>query len=204
MRTLTLSLSLLAVAVPSLAAQERLALASGARSGMPPVVERAITAALLRPSYRMRLVSDWPQLSAGGLACVNGGQEMLEGTLIQTGEASYAGQFRRQATIRFCGAHGSADQPCTLTLTSDGNVAASGSVAQTRGDWTSPEIEVRWTTPEGASAVVVEGDCSPGFNDKLRAMYLGAAHSLEFSLPPAGEERRTMRLDDYGWIVDVQ
>ncbi len=204
MRTLALYLSLLAVAAPTLSAQEQVALAAGPRAVLLPLVERAITAALLRPAYQMRLVSDWPQLRGGDLGCVNGGQEVLEGTLTQTGDASYAGQFRRTATIRFCGVHGSEAQACSLTLTSDGSVAARGTVAVTRGDWTSPPIELRWTTPDGASSVIVEGDCTPDFNDKVAKMYLGASHALEFTLPPAGDGRRTTRLDDYGWIVDVQ
>lgn len=169
-----------------------------------PLIERAIRAALLRPSYRMRLVSDWPQLSGGGLGCVNGGQEVLEGTLTQTAEATYAGKFQRRATIRFCGAHAGATEMCALTLTAEGTVAASGTVALTRGDWTSPAIEFRWSTPDGASDAMVEGDCSAEFNEKVKQLYLSASHALEFTLPPAGEGRRTMALDDYGWIVDVQ
>lgn len=201
-RTLVLTASLFTITAP-LAAQQ-LALAAGPREVLLPVVERAINAALLRPNYRMRLVSDWPQLTAGGLGCVNGGQEVLEGTLTQTGDASYAGKFRRRATIRFCGAHAGATEMCALTLTTDGTVAARGTVALSRGDWTSPSIEFRWTTPEGASDVMVEGDCSADFNEKVKKLYLSASHALEFTLPPAGEDRRTMALDDYGWIVDVQ
>lgn len=203
MRVLTLTTSLLTYALPLLAQQE-LQLAAGPREVLHPVVQRAIYAALLKPSYRMRLVSDWPQLSAGGLGCVNGGQEVLEGTLTQTGDVSYAGQFRRKATIRFCGSHPGATEMCALTLRAEGTVAARGTVALTRGEWTSPEIALRWTTPDGISDVMVEGDCSPEFNEKVKRLYLSASHSLEFSLPPAGEPRRTMSLDDYGWIVDVQ
>lgn len=158
----------------------------------------------LRPAYQLRLVSDWPQLTGGGLGCVNGGQEVLEGTLTQTGDASYAGRFKRKATIRFCGAHAGATEMCSLILTADGTVAARGMVAVTRGDWTSPPIELRWTTPEGASEAVVTGDCAPEFNEKVKRLYLSASHAVEFTLPPAGEARRTVALDDYGWIVDVR
>jgi hypothetical protein len=168
------------------------------------IVEHAIGAALLRPSYRMRLISDWPQLTAGGLGCVNGGQEVLEGTLAQTGDRSYAGRFRRRATIRFCGAHAGATELCTLTLTSDGIVAARGTVAIVPGEWSDPAIELRWTTPDGASDATVEGNCTAEFNEKVKQLYLSASHALEFTLPPAGEPRRTMSLDDYGWIVDVR
>lgn len=202
MRTLSVVAALISLTTP-LTAQE-LALAAGPREVMPPVVERAINAALLRPQYRMRLVSNWPQLTAGELKCVNGGQEVLEGTLVQTGDASYAGHFVRRATIRFCGAHAGAAEACSLTLTAEGTVAARATVGLTRGDWTSPPVEFRWTTPDGASDAVVEGDCTAEFNDKVKKLYLGASHSLEFSLPPAGEPRRTMSLDDYGWIVDIR
>jgi hypothetical protein len=201
-RALLLTTSLLAL-TPPLAAQQ-VALATGPREVLHPIVVQAINAALLKPSYRMRLVSDWPQLSAGRLGCVNGGQEVLEGTLTQTGDASYTGRFRRKATIRFCGTHAGATEMCALTLTADGTVAARGTVALTRGDWTSPAIEFHWSTPEGASDAMVEGDCSAEFNAKVKALYLAASHSLEFNLPPAGIPRLTMPLDDYGWIVDVQ
>jgi hypothetical protein len=204
MRALTLSSALLTFATSLAAQQEVVTLAAGPRDVILPNVERAITAALLRPNYRVRLVSDWPQLTAGALGCVNGGQEVLEGVLTQTGDASYTGRFKRKATIRFCGAHPGTTEMCALTLTADGTVAARGTVAVTRGEWTSPGIEFRWTTPEGASQAVVEGDCTPDFNDKVKRLYLSASHALEFTLPPAGESRRTMALDDYGWIVDVQ
>lgn len=202
MRTLSLTAALFAVATP-LAAQQ-LSLAAGPREVMLPIVERAINATMLRPSYRLRLVSDWPQLTAGGLGCVNGGQEVLEGTLTQTGDASYSGQFRRKATIRFCGTHAGASELCSLTLTAEGTVAARGTVSIARGDWSSAAIEFRWTTPDGASDALVSGDCTAEFNEKVKRLYLAASHSLEFTLPPAGEPRRTMPLDDYGWIVDVQ
>lgn len=203
MRTLSLTVALIAVATP-LAAQQHLALAAAPRGAMLPVAERANSETSLRPAYRLRLVSDWPQLSAGGLGCVNGGQEVLEGTLTQTGGTSYAGQFKRKATIRFCGAHAGATELCSLTLTAEGTVAARGTVAVARGDWTSPAIEFRWTTPDGASDVVVSGDCTAEFNEKVKRLYLSASHALEFTLPSASAPRQTTSLDDYGWIVDVQ
>jgi hypothetical protein len=187
------------------AAQQSLALGAGPSDRDPsPVVNRALHAAMLKPQYQLRLMSDWPQLSGGGLGCVNGGQEVLEGRLVQRSDGGYAGQLVRKATIRFCGAHGPAQEACALTLTSEGTVRARGEVFSTAVGWTTPEVELRWQAIEGASDAVVEGDCTSEFSESVRRMYLGASHSLEFPLPLAGEGRRTTRLDDYGWIVDVQ
>jgi hypothetical protein len=193
-----------AVALPA-TAQQSLALAAGPHERDPLwVVQRALVAAVLKPNYVVRLVSNWPQLSAGGIACLNGGQEVLEGRLSQTSGGGYAGLLQRKATIRFCGVHGPAQDACALTLTSQGSVTASGQVAQSGPGWQTPVIELRWYAPEGASEAVVDGDCSAEFSEALRRMYLTVSHSLEFPLPPAGEGRRTTPLDDYGWIVDVQ
>lgn len=204
MRSLILVIVLPATAVP-VAAQTPGALAAGPRATlMPPVVQRALNAAALSPSYRVRLVSDWPQYSAGALGCVNGGQEMLEGTLSQGADGAYSGQLRRHATIYFCGVHGGTEGACALTLTSEGEVAARGLVTQEAEGWNDPWLLLRWHTPEGASQVEVGGDCPARFNQALERMYLGVSHSLEFSLPAAGAGPRTLRLDDYGWIVDVR
>jgi len=185
--------------------QEPVALAAGPRDGDPPmIVSRALHAAMLKPAYRLRLVSDWPQLSGSGLGCVNGGQEVLEGKLTQTSDGDYTGQLTRRATIRFCGVHGGSPSACALTLTSVGTVTARGRVTPTGPGWSDPEIELRWFAPDGASDALVEGDCSSQFNDSVRRLYLTASHSLEFPLPTTDQGRRTMRLDDYGWIVDVR
>lgn len=189
--------------VQPLRAQESLALAAPAPVGVRMTVDRAAPrTVLLKAAYQVRLVSDWPQLSANGLSCINGGQEVLEGRIIQNDAGDYQGQLTRKATIRFCGMHGGTDGACALTLTSDGTVSARGSV-MTDGSKV-PQVELRWFAPEGESEALVEGDCSSQFNDSVRRLYLGASHSLEFPLPIAGEGRRTMRLEDYGWIVDVR
>lgn len=194
----------LAAALP-LRSQEPVVLAAGPRDGDPPmVVSRALHAAMLKPAYHVRLVSDWPQLSAGGLGCVNGGQEVLEGRLTQTSDGDYRGQLTRKGTIRFCGVHGGSAAACALTLTSGGTVTARGVVTPTGPGWRDPQVELRWFAPDGTSEALVEGDCSTQFNDAVRRLYLSASHSLEFSLPTADQGRRTMRLDDYGWIVDVR
>jgi hypothetical protein len=135
---------------------------------------------------------------------VNGGQEVLDGTLIQRSGGNFTGEFTRQATIRFCGIHGDAQQACALTLTSNGTVEARGEVQPVAPGWVDPLVTLRWSAAEGESTVAIEGDCTPAFNAALRAMYLGVSHALEFSLPLAGEEPRTMRLEDYGWIVDIR
>jgi len=203
-RPLIAALLLASAGVP-LAAQAPAALAAGARELTAlPLVQRAINASALSPSYRVRLVSDWPQYRAGALGCSNGGQEVLEGTLSEGSDGGYTGRLRRHATIRFCGVHGGTGGACALTLTSEGQVAARGLVTQEAAGWNDPWLRLQWTTPEGASEVAVEGDCPASFNEALERMYLSVSHSVEFPLPAAGAGRRTLRLDDYGWIVDVQ
>jgi hypothetical protein len=189
----------------SLLGQEPVTLAAGARDPWPErLVQRAVFDAALEQDYRIRLVSDWPQLTSGGLACLNGGQEVLEGTLTRTSDAGYSGTLRRTATIRFCGAHGGAREVCALTLTSVGTVTAEGNVTPTAAGWADPELALHWYAPTGASDAIVEGDCDPGFSASVRRMYLGVEHAIEFPLPAAGTGGRVTRLDDYGWIVDVR
>lgn len=189
--------------IQPLRAQESLAFATVPHTGVRMTVDGgAPRNALLKASYQVRLVSDWPQLSAGGLSCVNGGQEVLEGRLIQNPAGEYTGQLTRKATILFCGVHAGAASSCALTLTSDGTVSARGAVLESGPK--EAEVELRWFAPDGSAQAVVEGDCSPQFNDSVRRLYLGASHSLEFPLPAATEPGRTVRLDDYGWIVDVR
>lgn len=199
------ALVLALVSAAPLTAQAPQVLAAGPRNSDPPaVVSHALHAAMLKPAYQVKLVSDWPQLSGGGLGCVNGGQEVLEGKVTQTSSGDYAGQLSRKATIRFCGVHGSAAEACALTLTSAGTVTVRGVVTPVSAGWSDPQIELRWFAPEGASQAVVEGDCSAQFNESVRRLYLSASHSLEFALPTADQGPRTVRLDDYGWIVDVR
>lgn len=205
MRRTALPFAFALMLAPPLAAQAPLPLAAGPEAGDPlPMVNAALHAAMLKPSYEVRLVSDWPQLSGGGLDCLNGGQEVIEGRLVQTSDGGYTGRLVRRATIRFCGIHGAAQEACALTLTSAGEVTARGEVTPEGPGWSAAAMELRWHTAAGASDAAVEGDCSAQFSQAVRGMYLGASHSLEFPLPLAGESRRTIRLDDYGWIVDVR
>lgn len=199
-RTLITGAIALALTQP-LPAQEALAIAAPGRG------ELAVTGegggprnALLKESYQLRLVSDWPQLTSGDLSCVNGGQEVLEGRLTRNPSGGYNGQLTRKATIRFCGVHGGSASSCALTLTSEGTVSALATALLPTGNL----VELRWFAPEGASQVLVEGDCSAQFNDSVRRLYLGASHSVEFGLPGVSEGSKTVRLDDYGWIVDVR
>ncbi|MEO8138581.1 MAG: hypothetical protein ABI742_02990 [Gemmatimonadota bacterium] len=189
--------------VPSLAAQAPAALAIGPRN-----LDRALGAnregpgTALASAYTLNLVSDWPQLSADGSACVNGGQETLRGAITRTTDGHYVGQLERRATILFCGVHGAAQDACALTLTSEGPVEAEGHVLPSEAAGSAPLVELQWASAEDPSDVVIEGDCAPGFNESLRRLYIGVTHTLEFPLPLAGP--RTIRLEDYGWIVDVE
>jgi hypothetical protein len=189
--------------VPSASAQATIALVLDASvPGGEQGEYRRGPGAGLATSYTLSLASDWPQLSAGGSGCMNGGQELLSGTLNRNGEGAYSGQLERRATIYFCGAHGAAQSACALTLSSTGPVQAEGHLLPaTRGS--APVVELRWAAA-GASDVTISGDCAPSFNASLRRLYLGVTHALEFPLPLAGEGPRSMRLEDYGWIVDVQ
>lgn len=194
----------LASAAP-LAGQGAHALAAGPSERDPGAfVNRALLGAALKPAYAVRLVSDWPQLTAGGTGCVNGGQEVLSGELVQRSGGNYTGDLTRQATIRFCGVHADAVEACALTLTSRGTVEARGEVRPEQTGWVEPLLTLRWVAATDGGGVAIEGDCSPAFTEALRAMYLGATHALEFPLPLAGEPGRTLRLEDYGWIVDIR
>lgn len=148
----------------------------------------------LRDSYTVRLTSDWPQYRSGA-GCVNGGDEVLTGTLESTA-SGYAGVLRREATIRFCGSHGQASDACTLTLTSSGPVDAIARVE-------AATLLLSWRAPDGAGEATVRGDCAPAFEDSMRRLYLSVAHSLEIPLP-AGAGGHTVRLEDFGWIAEVR
>jgi hypothetical protein len=191
---------------PPLAGQAALALAAGANEpgGPSVVVNRALLAAALKPSYRIHLASEWPQFSSVDGGCINGGEEVLDGTVELTSGGNYLGTLERRATIRFCGAHGTAREACSLTLRSTGPVAARGEVHPFTSGWTNPVVELQWSTTGEGNGVAVEGNCPAAFNDALQRMYLGVTHVLEFSLPVVGDSARTERLDDYGWTVEVK
>jgi hypothetical protein len=201
-RTSLLLFSVLRLAfVPTLSAQALAEVAIGPREANRSAAEEA-TGTGFAASYTLRLVSDWPQLSVAG-SCFNGGQEALDGTLTRTAEGSYEGQLERRATILFCGVHGAAASTCALTLSSRGPVEARGRLLPTPIGGDVPVVELSWAAAPGASEVGIQGDCPEAFNDSLRRMYLAVTHSLEFPLPLAGEGSRTIRLEDYGWIVEA-
>lgn len=169
------------------------------------LVERARFAALLPPAYSLHLVSDWPQYGIAGTSCVNGGSEVITGTLTQGSGGEYGGVLERRATIRFCGSHGTAqDEHCSLTLTSHGPVAARGEVAPTEGSGPGALLTVRWSARPDAAPddVAIEGDCAPAFKTSLRNLYLGVQHALEFPVPLRGEPARLVRLDQ-GWFAEA-
>ncbi len=201
MRRTAMLLVAITLADTPLAAQA-LALAAGAGPSM--MVNRALLAAALKSTYSVHMVSAWPQLSMPNSTCVNGGEEVLEGTIEQTSGGNYVGSLQRRATIRFCGTHGPATEACSLTLRSVGPVAAQGEVQPFTRGWTNPTVELRWATAESGNDVTVEGDCAATFNESLRRMYLGVTHMVEFPLPVVGEGLRREELADYGWIVAVQ
>lgn len=155
----------------------------------------------LQESYRIRLVSDWPQFTLPGTACGNGGEETLTGTLSRTA-SGYAGQLERSATIRFCGVHGSlSPAPCMLTLVSRGPVLASAELVVQDAR---PVALLRWAAHPGRpTEISVEGTCHAAFNQSLKSLYLGVGRAVEFPLPAEGEHGLPVRLDDYGWIVAV-
>lgn len=201
---MVLALIQLTAASPQ-AAGAQLTLSAGAHDGEPrAIVNRALLAAALKPVLTIRLVSNWPQLTAADGSCLNGGQETLSGTLELGSGGNYLGTLRRQAEIRFCGTHGAARDGCALTLTSVGPVSARGEVRPFTAGWTNPVLELRWATVPNESEVHIEGNCTPAFNEALHRLYLGVTHAIEFQVPVAGEERLSDRLEDYGWLVDVR
>lgn len=157
----------------------------------------------LRPAYTIRMTSDWPQLSVEGLDCVNGGEEVITGKLVRLQGGQYVGELERAGTIRFCGIHGAAREACSLTLTTQGGLKASGE-AQLPADGTAPVLLLEWRSAPTGTSVAVGGNCPREFGDAVRQMYLGAARSVELPLPGAGESARSERLEDFGWKVEVR
>jgi hypothetical protein len=150
----------------------------------------------LAPSYRIRLLSDWPQLPVTA-GCVNGGSETVEGVLTRTGGGEYTGSFSRRTRLLFCGAHGADGEPCELVLEGDGPVAVRGTVVE--GD----QLRVVWT-PGPEHRADVRGACGAEFKQKVRSMYLTVRHGAEFELPVPGAAPRMERLEDYAWMVEVR
>lgn len=160
----------------------------------------------LKPSYRVRLTSTWPQLT-GPADCVNGGEEIVEGTLVRAADGGYAGRFTRRTHLLFCGAHGRAQdgaaERCALALEGRGEVRMTGVVV---ADETSPSgrsARVTWT-PEDSGSVAVTGICPAAFKEAVATMYRTTRHGLEFPLTTMGEGPRGERLENYAWRVELE
>jgi hypothetical protein len=156
----------------------------------------------LAASYHLTLTSDWPS-DGDPQGCGNGGREVIEGTLTRQGPDRYEGMLRRRTVLRFCGAHGMSDAECTMTLQGAGTVAAAGDVLAGEAGDSGRMLRLVWT-PEAGHSAETEGACSPGFKNKVRAMYLSVRHGVEFSLPAAGAAPRTERPEGYAWIVAIE
>jgi hypothetical protein len=150
--------------------------------------------------YRLRLTSAWPELRLSA-ECVNGGEEVLSGSLRGTNSGSYRGEFSRQTTIRFCGAHGSVADACSATLTGSGTVLAEGIVLGPAENREGNLVELRWS-PDSTTVATLSGDCPEDFGESLRKLYATATHSVELVLP-AGDRPERQRVEDYGWVVEI-
>lgn len=203
MRSMVVFLLILSLLRPApSAAQGVLPLAAGAEwAGPAGIVNRALLAAALKPVYALRLSSDWPELGDG--SCRNGGDEVIGGELQLDSAGDYVGRLWREATIRFCGVHGSATEACSATLMSQGPVIARGTVVPVEAGWANPVVTLRWTANPEGTRVKLDGDCGPTFTAALRRLYLGASHLIEFTIPTAGEGRKIERLEE-GWVVVVE
>jgi hypothetical protein len=158
----------------------------------------------LKPIYHVRLTSTWPQ-DAGG-ACLNGGEESIEGTLTRQADGTYTGTFARRTELLFCGVHGSRRDSetaaCELALTGQGDVNATGVVRDDEASPSGQEVRLVWT-PAPAHAASVRGACASAFKQAIKEMYLSTPHAAEFPLPPAGAGPRTERLENYAWKVEL-
>ncbi len=157
---------------------------------------------VLAAAYHVRLTSAWPQLPASG-GCENGGSETLEGVLSRTPNGGYAGSLSRRTLLLFCGAHGAGGEACSLVLEGEGPVRVEGVLVSDERSPTGQTLWATWT-PSAEHAAEVRGPCDREFKRRVRLMYLTARLGAEFGLPAAGAARRTERLEDYAWIVEVE
>ena len=156
--------------------------------------------AVLRPSYHLRMESAWPAPDGETDACNNRASESLVGWLRRVAANRYEGRFVRETRLGFCGRHGTAVQACGAVLRGNSEVGVVGEV--TAGAAGRPAIALFWQPIPGTTRIRVEGSCPPKFTEALEAMYRGAVHSVDFPVPDAGPRR--MRLDDYGWTLDIR
>jgi hypothetical protein len=185
-----------------------------AAQSAPPPPTIALTAAegpsparaVLKSAYHVRLTSTWPQeVTAGG--CRNGGKEIIEGTLARDADGTYTGTLARRTELLFCGAHGAREgvqaSACALTLTGRGSVEAGGVVRDDEAGPAGQEVRLVWT-PALDHQATVRGECAPAFKEAVKRMYLSTPHAAEFPLTTAGAGRRTERLENYAWTVELE
>jgi hypothetical protein len=205
MRVAVLSSIVLGMAASLAAAQTTFSAGPTLASAASILIGRALDDAALKPSYHLRLTSDWPQSKSPAGECLNGGNEVLEGVLTRVADTGYEGELRRVTVIRFCGRHADARTLCSITLTGQGPVIAEATVEPGPGSWGDHLVRLRWIPDSSRTEVRVSGDCQLSFAAGLEAMYATVPHAVEFSLPAAGDsDHVTQRLFDYGWIVEVR
>jgi hypothetical protein len=151
--------------------------------------------------YHLRLSSAWPELRLSP-ECVNGGHEVLNGSLRRVSPRLYRGALQRETTIRFCGAHGSVADACSVTLTGTGSVLAEGNVLSQNDRKDGDLVELRWF-PDSTALATVTGNCPQQFGEQLRTLYLTTSHSVELILPTNGSRLEGQPVKDYGWVVDI-
>jgi hypothetical protein len=156
----------------------------------------------LADAYHLTLRSAWPQLGNND-DCRNGGDEMVEGTLTRNPDGTYAGTFDRRTLLLFCGAHASTGEACELVLEGTGRVAMSGVVVAEGASPGGSALRLSWR-PMPAHGATVRGACSADFKRSVEAMYLTVRHGAEVMLPVPGMGRRTERLENYAWTVEIE
>jgi hypothetical protein len=159
-------------------------------------------AAPLADAYHLSLESAWPQLGGSGIACRNGGDEMVRGMVTRNAGGTYEGTLDRTTLLFFCGTHSVSGQSCELVLEGDGKVAVRGVVVPDEASPSGSALRLSWT-PRVDHAAEVQGACSADFKRSVREMYLSVRHGAEFALPEAGKGMRE-RLEDYAWTVQVE
>ncbi|MCI0574571.1 MAG: hypothetical protein L0Y66_27870, partial [Myxococcaceae bacterium] len=159
-------------------------------------------AAPLAGAYHLSLKSAWPQLGTSGIACRNGGDEMVRGMVTRNAAGIYEGTLDRSTLLFFCGTHSVSGESCELVLEGDGSVAVRGVVVPDEASPSGSALRLSWT-PRADHAAEVQGACSADFKRSVREMYLTVRHGAEFALPVAGKGMRE-RLEDYAWTVEIE
>jgi hypothetical protein len=159
-------------------------------------------AAPLAAAYHLSLESAWPQLGTSGIACRNGGDEMIGGMVTRNAAGIYEGTLDRTTLLFFCGTHSASGTSCELVLEGDGSVAVQGVVVADEASPSGSALRLSWT-PMADHLAEVQGECSADFKRSVREMYLSVRHGVEFALPVAGKGMRE-RLENYAWTVEVE